>query len=71
MAFCSSLDNDISSVAKEQSSTEYVLAAGMLVADMLVLADDFTPYKCCIICSLTSHEKIKKIPPQKSRKCQK
>jgi hypothetical protein len=29
-----------------------VLDAGTLVADMLVLADDFTPYKCCII-SLT------------------
>jgi hypothetical protein len=32
----------------------------MLAADVLVLADDCTPYKCCIICSLTFNEKIKK-----------
>jgi hypothetical protein len=37
-------ENDISSVALEQSSLEDVLAAGMLVADVLMLADDFTPY---------------------------
>jgi hypothetical protein len=60
MAFCNSFDNDISSVAIEKSSAEDVLVAGMLVADMLVLADDSTPYKCYIICSLT-YEKIKKI----------
>jgi hypothetical protein len=40
MAFCSSFDNEISSVAIEQSSAEYVLATGMLVADVLVLAND-------------------------------
>jgi hypothetical protein len=34
MTFCSSFDNDISSVAIEQSSAEDVLAAGMLVADV-------------------------------------
>jgi hypothetical protein len=45
MAFCSSFDNDISSVAIEQSSAEYVLATGMLVADVLVLANDSTPYQ--------------------------
>jgi hypothetical protein len=50
---------DISSVAIEQSSADDVLlVAGMLVADVLVLADDCTPY--CIFCSLTSYEKIKK-----------
>jgi hypothetical protein len=52
MVFSSSLDNVISSVAIKQSSAEYVLAAGMLVLDVLVLADNCTPYKCCII-SLT------------------
>jgi hypothetical protein len=31
-----------------------------LTADVLVLADDCTPCKCCIICSLTTCEKIKK-----------
>jgi hypothetical protein len=67
MAFCSSFDNNISSVAIEQSSAEYVLAAGMLVADMLVLADDCTPFKCCIICSLTSIEKIIKIHTKKQK----
>jgi hypothetical protein len=61
MAFCSLFDNDISSVVKKQSSAEDVLPAGMLVADGLVLADDHTPHKCCIICCLTSYEKIKKI----------
>jgi hypothetical protein len=61
MAYCSLFDNDISSVAIEQSSAEDVLAAGMLVADVeWVLVDDCTPYKCCIICSLTTYEKIKK-----------
>jgi hypothetical protein len=35
MAFYSSFDNKISSVAIEQSSAEDVLAAGMLVADVL------------------------------------
>jgi hypothetical protein len=60
MAFFCSFDNDISSVAKEESSVEDVLAAGMLAADMLVLADDCKPYKSCIICSLTSYEEIKK-----------
>jgi hypothetical protein len=55
MEFCCSFDNYISSVAIEQSSAE-----NMLAASMLVLADDCTPYKCCIICSLTSYEKIKK-----------
>jgi hypothetical protein len=40
---------------------EDVLAAGMLVADVLVLAGDCTPYKCYVICSLTSYEKIKKL----------
>jgi hypothetical protein len=39
MAFCS-FDNDILSVTTEQSSAEDVL-----VADILVLADDCTPYK--------------------------
>jgi hypothetical protein len=54
-------DNDKLSVAIEQSSAEDVWAAGMLVADdMLVLADDSRPYKCCFICSLTSYVKIKK-----------
>jgi hypothetical protein len=43
MAFCSSFDNVISSVASEQSPAEDVLAAGMLVADELVLADDCRP----------------------------
>jgi hypothetical protein len=43
MAFCSLFDNVISSLAMEQSSAEDMLAAGMLVADVLVLADDFTP----------------------------
>jgi hypothetical protein len=43
MAFCSSFDNDISSVAIEQSSAEDMLAAGMLVTDVFVLADDCTP----------------------------
>jgi hypothetical protein len=34
-------------------SAEDVLATGMLVADLLVLADDCTPYaKFCIICFL-------------------
>jgi hypothetical protein len=47
MAFLSSFDNYISSVTIEHSSAEDVLAAGMLVADMLVL-------------SLSSYEKIKK-----------
>jgi hypothetical protein len=61
MAFCSSL-NDISLVAIEHSSVEY-LAIGILVADVLVLTDDCTPYKCCIICSLTSYEKINKLHP--------
>jgi hypothetical protein len=56
MAFCSSFDNDISSVAIKQSSAEDVLAADMLVADVLVLTDDCTPCKCCIICSLSSYE---------------
>jgi hypothetical protein len=55
MVYCSSFDNDISSVAKEQSYAEDVLAVGMLVTDVLVLADDCTPYKCCIIYSLTSY----------------
>jgi hypothetical protein len=54
----SSFNNVISSFAIEQSSAEDVLAAGMLV-----LADDCTPHKCCIICSLTSYEKIKKFTP--------
>jgi hypothetical protein len=49
MAFCISFVNVISSVAIEQSSGEDVLAAGMLVADVLVVADDFTPYKCCMV----------------------
>jgi hypothetical protein len=40
MAFCSSFDNVISSVAIEQSFAEGVLAAGILVANVLVLADD-------------------------------
>jgi ribosomal silencing factor RsfS len=35
-------------------------AEDVLIVDVLVLADDCTPYKCCIICSLTSYEKIKK-----------
>jgi hypothetical protein len=39
-------------LAIEQSSVEDVLAAGLLVTDVLVLADDCTAYKCCIICSL-------------------
>jgi hypothetical protein len=45
-----------------------VLAAGMLVADVLVLVDDCTPYKCCIICSLTSYEKIKKFAHTEAEK---
>jgi hypothetical protein len=49
VAFCSSFDNVISSVAIEQSSVEDVLAAGMLVADVLVVADDYTPYKYCMV----------------------
>jgi hypothetical protein len=51
MAFCSSFYNVISSVAMEQNSAEDMLAAGMVVADVLVLADDCTctPNKCCII----------------------
>jgi hypothetical protein len=49
------------SVAIEQSSAEDLWAAGMLVADdMLVLADDSRPYKCCFVCSLTSYVKMKK-----------
>jgi hypothetical protein len=36
-------------VAIKQSSAEDVLAAGMLVADVFVLADDCTPYKCCML----------------------
>jgi hypothetical protein len=39
MAFCSSFNNVISSVTIEKSSAEDVLAAGMLVADVLVMAD--------------------------------
>jgi hypothetical protein len=48
VSFFSSSENDISLVAIEQNSAEYVLvlAAGMLVANELVLADDCTPYKC-------------------------
>jgi hypothetical protein len=42
MAFCSSFDNDIYSVAIEQNSVEHVLDDGMLVADVLLLADDCT-----------------------------
>jgi hypothetical protein len=61
MAFCSSFDNDIPSVAIKQSSAEDILADGMLVADGLVLAVDYRPYKYCIICSLTSYEELKKI----------
>jgi hypothetical protein len=49
MAFCCLFDKVISSFATEQSSAEGVLAAGMLVVDVLVLADDCTLYKCCII----------------------
>jgi hypothetical protein len=64
MTFCSSIQHTI-----EHSSAEDVLAAGMLVAD--VLADDCAPYKCCIICSLTSYEKIKKIHSHRSRKYRK
>jgi hypothetical protein len=54
MAFCCSFDNYILSVVIEQSLAENELAASMLGADVC------TPYKCCIICSLTSYEKIKK-----------
>jgi hypothetical protein len=49
MTFCSSFDNNISSVALKQSSAEDLLAAEMLVADVLVLADDCPAYKCWII----------------------
>jgi hypothetical protein len=49
MVFFSSFDNVISSVATEQSSAEYVLTAGMLVADVLVVADDGTPYKYSMV----------------------
>jgi hypothetical protein len=49
MTFCSSFDNFISLFAIEQSSAEDVLAVGMLVADVLVLVYDCTPYKYCII----------------------
>jgi hypothetical protein len=68
LAFCSSFENDLSSVAIEQRSAEDVLAAGMLVADVLVLADDCTRYKCCVICSLTSYEKIRTHRSRKYRK---
>jgi hypothetical protein len=44
----------------QQSSAKDVLAAGVLVADGLVLGDDYKLYKCCIICSLTSYKTIKK-----------
>jgi hypothetical protein len=50
----------VGTLAIEQSSAEDVMAAGMLVADLLVLEDVCTSYKCCIICSLTSYVKIKK-----------
>jgi hypothetical protein len=60
MAFCSSFDNDISSAAIEQSSAEDVLALVWWFAYVSVLANDCTSYKCCIIYSLTSFEKIKK-----------
>jgi recombinational DNA repair protein RecR len=54
-----------------QSFAEDVLAAGMLVADVLVMADNCTPYKYCNICSLTSsYEKIK-ICKHRSRKYRK
>jgi hypothetical protein len=49
VAFCISFDNVISSDAIEQSSAEDILAAGMLVADVLVVADDCIPYKCCMV----------------------
>jgi hypothetical protein len=58
---------DGSSVAIQQSSAEDVLAAGMLVADVLVLVGDCTPYKCCIICSLT----IKKFAHTKAENTEK
>jgi hypothetical protein len=38
-----------------------VLAAGIMVAEVLVLIDDCAPYKCCIICFFTSYKKIKKL----------
>jgi hypothetical protein len=39
-----------------------------LVADVLVLADDCTRYKCCIISSLTSlHTQKQKIPKNNAR----
>jgi hypothetical protein len=44
MAFCSSFDNVISSDAIVQSSAEDMLSPGMLVANVLVLAADCTPY---------------------------
>jgi hypothetical protein len=68
MTFCSSFYNDISSVAIEQISAEDLLTAGMLVADVLVLADDFTRYTYCIICSLTNYEKKMHSPFCRSRK---
>jgi hypothetical protein len=49
MAFCISFDNIISSVAIEQISAEDVLAAGMLVAEVLVLANECTLDKGNII----------------------
>jgi hypothetical protein len=49
MAFCSSLVNEILSVAIEQSSSEDVLAASILVAGVLVLADDCPQCKYYII----------------------
>jgi hypothetical protein len=52
------VSNKFNSLSKYPNSN--VLAAGMLVADVLVLADDCTLYKCCIIFSLTSYEWIKK-----------
>jgi hypothetical protein len=61
----------VGTFAIQQSFSEDVLAAGMLVADVLMLADDYTPYKCCIFCSLNSYEKIKKIRTHRSRKYRK
>jgi hypothetical protein len=67
MAFCSSLVNEILSVAIEQSSSEDVLAASILVAGVLVLADDCPQCKYYIIWVLISYEKIKNSLTQKQK----
>jgi hypothetical protein len=51
-----------------QCSAGDVLAAGMMVVDVLVLVDDC---KCCIIYSLTSYEKIKKFAPKEAENTEK